>query len=298
MIRYKKLGYIALNVTDLDRSARFYEDIVDLQPVSRVQGGPAFFRCSDDHHNVALYEGSQAGLKRIGLELEDEDQLEKAFEQLTKAGRDPKEVDAQELHQLGLRQAFRFRDLNGVAFEFYSHMLELRTPYAPKAIKIARLGHVGITLKDQDFDASCKFYRDGLGFKASDYVGQKSVFLRCFPNPFHHSIVVVRGKELRFSHANFMTTDIDDIGRARNRLIKQDVPIVFGPGRHKPSNSIFLYFLDPDGLTVEYSFGMEEFPETGARKPRFIEAGSDSGDMWDGVADPRIATIGRVEVES
>ena len=55
----------------------------------------------------------------------------------------------------------------------------------------------------------------------------------------------------------------------RDRLRKAEVPIVYGPGRHPPSGSFFLYFLDPDGMTLEYSHGMEEFPES-----RFAAAGS------------------------
>lgn len=46
------------------------------------------------------------------------------------------------------------------------------------------------------------------------------------------------------------------------------MPVVFGPGRRPASTSVFLYFLDPDGMTLEYSFGMEEFPQIGARAPR------------------------------
>ena len=32
MIRYRKLGYVELMVTDLERSAAFYRDIVGLEP--------------------------------------------------------------------------------------------------------------------------------------------------------------------------------------------------------------------------------------------------------------------------
>ena len=35
MIRYKKLGYVVLNVTDLDKSVDFYENIVGMQFVER-----------------------------------------------------------------------------------------------------------------------------------------------------------------------------------------------------------------------------------------------------------------------
>ncbi len=50
---------------------------------------------------------------------------------------------------------------------------------------------------------------------------------------------------------------------------------MFGPGRHPPSESVFLYFLDPDGLTLEYSFGMEEFPERESAPAAAVAAGTE-----------------------
>jgi 2,3-dihydroxy-p-cumate/2,3-dihydroxybenzoate 3,4-dioxygenase len=92
-----------------------------------------------------------------------------------------------------------------------------------------------------------------------------------------------------------MVTEVDDIGRAIWRFNRAEVPIVNGPGRHPPSESMFLYFLDPDGLTLEYSFGMEEFPEVNPRKPRILEPIRESFDYWGAPVDPRKAAIGEIE---
>ena len=89
--------------------------------------------------------------------------------------------------------------------------------------------------------------------------------------------------------------------KVRHRAEKKDgvvdglTEIVNGPGRHPPSGSMFLYYLDPDGITVEYSFGMEEFPADGARKPRIMEPIKASIDYWDSFLDPRKATVGAIE---
>ena len=63
-----------------------------------------------------------------------------------------------------------------------------------------------------------------------------------------------------------MVSEIDDIGRAISRFSRNNVRVVYGPGRHPPSGSVFLYFLEPDGITLEYSYGMEEFPEEDFRE--------------------------------
>jgi 2,3-dihydroxy-p-cumate/2,3-dihydroxybenzoate 3,4-dioxygenase len=112
----------------------------------------------------------------------------------------------------------------------------------------------------------------------------------------HHSFAIGRsaaGNHL--NHVNFMVSDMDDIGIAMNRLQKHEVPIVFGPGRHQPSGSIFLYFLDPDGMSLEYSFGMEEFPEKGAREARMLEAHPLALDTWGSVPQPAFGKVGAIE---
>jgi 2,3-dihydroxy-p-cumate/2,3-dihydroxybenzoate 3,4-dioxygenase len=58
---------------------------------------------------------------------------------------------------------------------------------------------------------------------------------------------------------------------------------------------VFLYFLDPDGMTLEFSYGMEEFPEVEAREPRVLPGALESFDFWGGnPPDPRFASMGRI----
>ena len=135
----------------------------------------------------------------------------------------------------------------------------------------------------------------GSNFEAiSDQVPGKIAFMRCPPNPLHHSIALIGGDADGLNHINFMVSDIDDVGRAIYRMKRHEVPIVFGPGRHKPSESIFLYFLDPDGMTVEYSFGMEEFPELDPRAPRDLDPTPDTLDMWGGRPEPVFGKTGAI----
>ena len=92
-----------------------------------------------------------------------------------------------------------------------------------------------------------------------------------------------------------MVSDIDDIGQAIYRIKKHDIKVVFGPGRHPPSDSIFYYFLDPDGITVEYSFGMEEFAEDSPRPARYMEPVPESLDIWGAVPDGEFGRSGPIE---
>ena len=57
--RIGKLGHVVLNVRDVERSARFYIEVLgfeisDVYPEEMVPGGMVFLRCNPDHHGIAL----------------------------------------------------------------------------------------------------------------------------------------------------------------------------------------------------------------------------------------------------
>lgn len=294
--RYKKLGYAALNVTDLAKSAVFYRDILGLDLVGQ-EDGLAFLRCSRDHHNVILYQSPVHGLKRVGFELEQLSDVQAAYEHFDRIGFDPQWVPKEESKLLKQGAGFRVRERHsGLLFELFVGAMHLARPYVPTVAKIARVGHV--VIGSNNFDASRDSLVRDFGFRISDIIEGRAAFMRCHPNPFHHTFAVLAAQgESHFHHLNFMVTDIDDIGKALYRTRKNEIKPVFGPGRHPPSDSIFYYFLDPDGITVEYSFGMEEFAEHGARPPRYLEPVPESLDTWGAVPDGQFGRSGPIEQE-
>ena len=296
-IRYKRLGYVALNVSDLARSTAFYRDIVGLTPVPTDLPDTAMFRCSDWHHDVMLCEGGEPGLKRICWWMESAEALDAVRKKLSALGRPIVPVSSSEAVALGIGgSSFRSSEPGmGAIFEFFSEFMPAASSYMPSHTKIARLGHV--VMKSPASPASEKFMLDDLNFRASDHLGEAGTFMRCYPNPYHHSFGISAAQDglPQFHHLNFMVTEIDDVGKALNRFTANGVPVVFGPGRHPTSESIFLYFLDPDGLTLEYSFGMEEFPEDEYREPRRMPPSLESIDYWGGVPSPEMAAKGVVE---
>lgn len=293
--RYKRLGYVALNVTDLPKSTAFYRDLVGLA-VTESGDDVTALRCSRDHHNLLLYRAQAAGLKRIGFELESRKDLDVARAYVAELGLAVTDVPAEELKSLRTVAAFRFRvPGSGVCMEYFVQMMHLAQAYEPTVAKIERLGHV--VLNVADFDGTLQWLTGKLGFVVSDFVPGFAAFLRCHPNPLHHSMAILAGTADHLNHVNFMVTDIDDIGRGMNRMKQSGVEIVFGPGRHQPSESIFLYWLDPDRMTVEYSFGMETFPESGAREARLLEPVPATLDTWGSTPTPAFGKVGVIERE-
>lgn len=286
-IRYKRLGYAALHVSDVAKSAYFYSELMGLELV-RSHADVAWLRCSEKPYDLVLEAGDAPGLARVGFELESLTELTKAFDHIASVGLSPEWADG---------NSFRFCNPNtGLALHYYAEQPIADAPYKPTVTQIVRLGHV--VLNVANYTDAHRFWVDQLGFEISDHVPGKIAFLRCWPNPLHHSFALLTGPTDGLNHFNFMVTDIDDIGRAMNRMKKADVPIVFGPGRHLPSGSIFIYMLDPDGMSTEFSFGMEEFPEVDARSPRELEPKPEVLDTWGSIADPRFGKTGVIVRQS
>lgn len=292
-MRYTRLSYVALNVTDPLRSAAFHCDQIGLEIVGEGADGSIRLRSGPGRYNLLLSASGHPGLKRVAFELDGS----VAFDAL--AGKLSTQmpvhaVGTPECADLGLVRAFRIGEpATGMVIEFHQVLPAVESRFfQPSLAKIQRLGH--LVINSPAWEETVAFFRDALGFSISDIIEDRVCFMRCTPNPYHHSIGIGAGPA-GLHHVNFMVTEIDDIGRAIHRFRRNGIDIVGGPGRHPTSDSVFLYFLDPDGLTLEYSFGMEEFPETAPRAHRVFPAVPESLDNWGSGRDPRHGAFGGIE---
>jgi 2,3-dihydroxy-p-cumate/2,3-dihydroxybenzoate 3,4-dioxygenase len=300
-LRYKRIGYVALDVTDRERSTAFQHETIGLDTNPRVDPvafGATLLRSGESACEVALYDGPEPGLRRVAFEMESERYLQAAHRHLTALGVKTWDVPAADLAAFEQHEAFRFSEPNtSLTVELYAGNGTLVPAAAGhrRNPNIDRLGHVVISTIDPA--PVTDFFVREMNFRVSDYIDSVA-FLRCFPNPFHHSFAITFGTENRLNHVNFLVHSLDDFGVAMNRVKRGDIEIVFGPGRHPPSGSVFLYFLDPDALTFEFSTGMEEFPEADPREPRRLPRVPESFDYWGGVRSPRHGAVGRFHAEA
>jgi catechol 2,3-dioxygenase len=68
-INVRNVGHVVLKVRDIERSARFYRDVLGLKEVARANFGRpmAFFSTGENHHDVAVMEvGPDAPLPQAG----------------------------------------------------------------------------------------------------------------------------------------------------------------------------------------------------------------------------------------
>jgi 2,3-dihydroxy-p-cumate/2,3-dihydroxybenzoate 3,4-dioxygenase len=285
--RYKRLGYLVLEVPDMERSTRFATEVFGLDLVSEAADGSRCFRGSLHHHDIIFRPANKPMVSRSAWEVENGSELDKAFDHFMRLGFGATWVGEDECRQLEIERAFRTVDsVLGLTWEFFVDMTVVPSPRTNRLTRFQGGKHFGLTVPNGK--TASRYLIDDMGFLLSDYFeGDVVTLLRAWPNPNHHSIALIGGSDgpVRFHHVAFMVDEIDDIGRLFNRAKRMDVDIHFGIGRHPTSGSIHLYIYDHDNFVWEYTLGMEQFPESGARQARRMSSAAEDFDLWGAVPD-------------
>ena len=294
MIRYKGLGYVALTVTDLERARRWYPAIAGVQESGIGPSGEVFYCAGGTrHHDLVLYQGAKPALRRIGWELESEAQVPVVKAQLDRHGVAWRELGAAECESIGMHDTIRAIDpVTGVTLDFYARMREAARPFVPGVARLENICHVGVGTPR--YREAIRFYEEVLNFRTSDEIDGRINLMRCFPNPLHHSFALAAAERNTLHHLNIMVAGPEDMAAARERFRANGVPIVWD-GHHPPSQNTFLFYLDPDGLSLEIGHGMELFPEVGARAARVFPPKPESFDSTGAHRDERTAAVGEIE---
>jgi 2,3-dihydroxy-p-cumate/2,3-dihydroxybenzoate 3,4-dioxygenase len=296
--RYRKVGYVALNVTDIARTTEFATHTFALENTGTGPSGEQFLSCGGEHHDVVLYQSKEPGLVRGAWELESTEDVERAYTHYEALGLKPVWLAQEEKDILGLGvwPAFRVREPTvGLCFEYYSKMMFRGRARPAQVTNFRHIGHFGVNVPN--VREATEYALANMGFLTSDVLGNYlGTLMRAFPNPNHHSFAYLpaRDGKKQLNHLAFMVDSIDDIGKLFNRIEAHGVKRAFGIGRHPTSTSIFLYIFDPDSMVWEYTFGMEQFPEVGAREPRYMSVAPEDYDLWGAVPKPGFGGSGNV----
>ena len=127
-IKVNKLGHLVYEVSDVERTVRFWTDVMGFVETDRNDIGMVFFRCGADHHAIGLKPGkadsrapSDQALRMEHLALEVD-----SVEDLLKARAWLNENDIPVVFEgrkgAGGNAALHFRDPDGYEFELYCGM--------------------------------------------------------------------------------------------------------------------------------------------------------------------------------
>lgn len=143
--RPKKLGHLVLKVRDIQKSVKFYTEIVGLEVSDWIEDKMVFLRCGEDHHDLGLFQlppdaadnggsGDNApGLEHLSYEVEDYAVIKRTVSFLQKNGVEI--VRGPGKHGPGENIFLVFRDPDGNYVEYYCEMVQV-TPEHPYEAKV------------------------------------------------------------------------------------------------------------------------------------------------------------------
>jgi catechol 2,3-dioxygenase len=122
----RKIGHVVLNCRDLERSVKFYTEVLgfqvsDVYPADMMPGGMVFMRCNTDHHGIGLVGTMDKAsptieLNHLAFEVATLDEVLLATKRLREHGAT---IDFEGRRRAGVQIAVEFRDPDGHRLEIY-----------------------------------------------------------------------------------------------------------------------------------------------------------------------------------
>jgi catechol 2,3-dioxygenase len=266
-----QLAHVELTTPKPQESLEFWTQVVGLEETSRA-GQSVYLRAWGDrfHHTLQLSEGPEVGLEHIGWRAAGPDELEAAVERLSAAGAGEAWVE----NSVGHGRAFRYRAPGGHLHEVFWEVDRYTPPpgmespfpnrpqrFVPRGIAARCIDHVTITAANPLGDA--EWYRDTLGHRFMEYTvipdrPDFPVFCMTTVCERSHDLGIVWDPTPvpgRVNHFAYFVDSREELLRAADVFLNQDVAIEFGPGRHGMGEQDYLYVRDPSGMRVEINAG-------------------------------------------
>jgi 2,3-dihydroxy-p-cumate/2,3-dihydroxybenzoate 3,4-dioxygenase len=266
-------GYLTLGVPDVEASASFYQQVCRMAVTERR---PGVIHLSGDtnHHWLTLVEHDTNELLRVGYRATSRTAIDEARERLSGQGiavADRVGADADQV--VG---GFTFRDPAGLEFDLYEEMQQLGSSLTDPDVGFTRNLHAVVFVPDPI--ALGQFYRDVLGFRRSDQIGDIVIFLRA-ANRLHHSLALACGPRVSLDHFCVLVNGVDELMRLRAHIIGEGA---LGDDlvRHAASGSMSVYARDDlNSSGVEFCTGHAVISDENYQG-RLLKPGPTTVNMW------------------
>lgn len=250
MVDLHDIRYVRIGSDDLDESVRFATQVLGLELVGRERDA-AYLRGDNRDHNLVYVRGR--GTPHVaGFEVKSEAELDAAAAFFEASGLPVHAGNAEERERRRVGAMITVADRTGNLIDLVARPHHSGSRYfATRDAGITSFSHIGLrTARPKEDEA---FWTGFLSAKVSDWIGDAAL-LRI--DDVHHKVALFPSSFAGVQHINFQVESHDDIMRSWYHLQKNNVRIVFGPGRHPTSGARFLYFQGPDGMVYEYSTGV------------------------------------------
>lgn len=268
-----KLGYVALQSSDLKKSVVFFQEVMGLELTEEVDG-VYYFRAWGDfqHHTLSVRAGDVGKVNYISFRTKRAEDVALFAQKLGEKNIDIEQVESGTTPGIG--DAIRFNAASGHRLELYydvkhavvedsrKSVLKNQTYKSwQKGVSPRRLDHVNIhtdTAGNEAYD----FFVEELGFRINECIQSEDGQILAgwmSVTPLVHDVALVKHEKLesnaRFHHISYWLDSAGDLLRAADILREHKLEFI-GPGKHSVSQAIYLYVIDPgSGCRVELFTG-------------------------------------------
>jgi len=274
----KALGYIVIESSDVTKWQRFSTEVVGMMLAPNMpqacngEGDELFFKMDEYPWRIGVFPGSVDRVAIAGWEVEDKTAFDQALQDLEASGTDF-EWGSDELCQARrVKEFVSFTDPSGGTLElFYQMKLDYKRLVSPVGVESFVTGYNGdmglghYVIPSNNFEATVDFYKNVLGFGATDYMhfnftgeqsdpGQGLHFLHV-SNPRHHSLAIFNDPNPPVHgcvHLMVEVEKVDEVGYFMDRCKQHQVTQLNTLGRHSNDLMMSVYVETPAGFALEY----------------------------------------------
>lgn len=251
-----KLGYVGLDVTDIDAWTNLLDDTLGVGVTAVGTGSTEVLLAELDEfkYRLALHPAEEDKPRQIGWIVDSPAELDRLSRRLDDGGYTVHEGRAEDIELRGATCLRWFTDPVGYRVELAVGEAKVRvrparpTDGGPGVTGLGHLVQAGPALSELRL-----LYEQVLGLRLTDYRSPGVYFYRC--NRTHHSIALTQASTPSIHHLELDHADLDDVGRAHDRARKNNVPISISLGRHMNDKAISFYLRNPSGFHLEIGCG-------------------------------------------
>jgi 2,3-dihydroxy-p-cumate/2,3-dihydroxybenzoate 3,4-dioxygenase len=269
------LRYVALAVPDFETESSFLENHWGVRTIDR-EGSTAYFSADgcQERFILRLRKAESRRTDLYGLGAPDAVAVDSLAAHLKSKGI-ALVAEPHTLTSPGGGYGIRFFDVDGRLVEVSSDVAPLdASPVAAKSGRPTGLSHV--VFHSPDIRKTVAWYEEHLLLRVSDWLDEFMCFMRGSSKK-HHFIAFLKGPA-SLNHIAFEVATLDDMMRGMGRLLRADIKLSWGPGRHTAGDNTFAYFLTPSGNVLEYTAELESVPEDWT--PRVFARAPEIIDQW------------------
>lgn len=259
------LGHVELLTNKFEESLDFFVNVYGLTESGRDENS-VYLRAWDDYefHSLKLTKSDTTGVGHIGYRASSEAALMRRVKVIEEMGCGIGWVDG----DMGHGRAYRFTDPDGHLFELYYDTVKYQAPeserpalkniaqrYHGRGVAVRRIDH--LNLLGTNVEAIRDFMQKALGSRVTEQIMlDNGVLAGCWFTVNNKTYDIAYTKDAtgtpgRFHHVTYALDQREDVLRAADIFLENNVFIETGPHKHAVQGTFFLYVYEPAGNRVE-----------------------------------------------